>query len=235
MKLRDKVAIITGASEGIGKQVALKLAEEGVNLALIARSQDKLAKVAKLAQQFGGKNAIAYRCDIRDSRQLKSCVNKIIADFKGVNMLINNAGIWQKLNVLEDVPEETVEDVIMTNLTAHIQITRLLLPYLKKQKDAAIINISSRSGVKAQELQSVYSASKYGVHGFTEVLKEELKKTNVRVAGVYQGGVDTRMFEKAGDVFDQSHFINPQDLADVVVYMLSRPPKIWIHDVRLEY
>lgn len=95
--------------------------------------------------------------------------------------LINNAGIWQKMLPAEQVEESVVDDVIATNLTALIHCTRLFLPYIKKQKEAAIINISSKSGVTGQEGQSVYSASKWGVRGFTEVLKTEFKHTNVRV------------------------------------------------------
>ncbi len=139
------------------------------------------------------------------------------------------------MNLLEDVSEEEVDSVIDTDLKGMIYVTRFMLPILKRQKEAAIINDSSRSGVTAQAGQSIYSAAKWGVRGFTDVLKEDLKGTKVRVAGIYQGGTDTKMFEKSGEHFDQDKFISPEDLADVIVFMLSRPPKIWLHDVRVEY
>lgn len=235
MKLKDKVAVVTGASEGLGKQICLKLAKEGVNLALLARTKSKLEDVAVKSKKLGSKIVSIFPCDIRDNRQLKKAVRQIISEFDDVHILINNAGIWQKLASLEQVPEDVVEDVVKTNLIALMQLTRMLLPHLKNQEESAIINISSRSGVKAQKEQSIYSASKWGVTGFTEVLKEELKDTPIRVAGIYQGGVDTGMFRKTGERFDQRHFINPSDLADVVVFMLSRPKQIWLHDVRVEY
>mgnify|MGYP001584392996 FL=1 len=142
---------------------------------------------------------------------------------------------WQKLNLLEDVPEKEIDSVIKTDLLGMIHITRLVLPILKQQEEAIIINDSSKSGVTAQPGQSVYSAAKWGVRGFTEVLKEDLKGTNVRVAGIYQGGTNTGMFDKVGENLNQEEFIKPEDLADVIIFMLSRPPRIWLHDVRVEY
>lgn len=235
MKLTNKVAIVTGASDGLGKHIALALAKEGVSLALVARDKKKLETVIKEVKKLGSPQAFSYQCDIKHLDQIKSTIATITSDFGKIDILINCAGIWQKLHILEDISEEVIYDVIQTNLTGMIHLTKLVLPHLKKQKESAIINISSRSGVTAQEHQSVYTASKWGVTGFTEVLKVELKGTGVRVAGIYQGGVNTEMFRKTGEEFNQDHFIQPEDLADVVVFMLSRPPQIWLHDVRVEY
>lgn len=115
-------------------------------------------------------------------------------------------------------------------------MSKYLLQYFKEEdKDAIILNVSSRSGITAQEGQTIYSASKWGVTGFTEVLKTECKDTKVRVATVHQGGTNTELFNKTNEHFDQNKFIKPEDLADVIVYMLSRPAQIWLHDVRVEY
>lgn len=235
MNLKNKVAIVTGASDGLGKQIALKLAKEGVKLALIARSEERLEEIKRLALEAGSSKCEFYPCDIRDSAKLGEIVKKIAADFDGINILINDAGVWQKLGFLEDLPEETIDEVIDINLKGLIKITRLVIPYLKEQKDAAIINISSKSGVTAQPGQSIYTASKWGVTGFSEVLKGDLKDTTVRVATIHQGGVDTGMFDKTGEHLNQEKFIRPEDLADVVLFMLSRPGRIWLHDVRVEY
>ncbi len=235
MKLEGKIAIITGAGDGLGKQVALKLAKEKVSLALIARNKDKLDEVKKELEKLGSPRVIGYPCDIQDTEQIKTTIQKINVDFGKVDILLNIAGIWQKLNLLEDIPESEIDSVIKTDLMGMIQITRLVLPVLKQQEEAIIINDSSKSGVTAQSGQSVYSAAKWGVRGFTEVLKEDLKGTNVRVAGIYQGGTNTGMFDKAGEHLDQEEFIKPEDLADVIIFILSRPHQIWLHDVRVEY
>ena len=235
MNLKDKVAVITGAGDGLGKQVSLKLAKECVMLALVARNEGKLNEVKKEAERLGSPKVVCYSCDIQDKEQIKKTVQQIEVDFNEVQILINIAGIWQKLNLLEDIPEKEVDSVINTDLVGMIHMTRLVLPILKRQKEAIIFNDSSRSGVTAQPGQTVYTAAKWGVRGFTEVLKEDLKETNIKVAGIYQGGTNTEMFNKTGEHFNQEKFIRPEDLADVVVYMLSRPSGIWLHDVRVEH
>lgn len=238
MNLKGKIAVVTGASDGLGKQVSLRLAEKGVSLALIARRKENLLEIKKQIEKCGSSKVNIYPCDIRDNDSLEKCIKEIISDYKHLNILINCAGIWQKLNPIEKITASEIEDVINTNLTGMIKITRLLIPALKKQKEAAIINVSSRSGYKAQAGQAVYSASKFGVAGFTEVLKEDLAESSIRIGCVYQGGVNTGMFKKVGEVIpDEKYqiFIKPEDLADVIIFMLSRPKQIWLHDVRVEY
>lgn len=234
MNLKDKIIVITGASDGIGKQIALRLAKEGTKLALIARNEEKLNEVSRLSKEAGALDAKIYPCDLRLTDKLENMVKSIISDFGNVDILINDAGIWQKLMPVEDIEANVIDDVIQTNLTALIHITKLFIPYLKNREESAIINVISKSGAVPQEGQSVYTASKYGVRGFTEVLSLDLKDTNVLVAGVYQGGIDTKMFEKTGETFSTETFTNPADLADVIAYMLSRPAKIWLSEVHID-
>ncbi len=236
MILKGKVAVVTGASDGIGKQVALKLADQEVNLALLARTQEKLDQTkAEILAAHPNAKVNVYACDLTKNPNLKTTVAKIISDFPNIDILLNIAGIWQKVMPLDEIPEEVVDQVIATNLTALIHCTRLFLPTLRQQPEAAIINISSRSGVTAQPGQSVYTATKWGVRGFTQVLISDLKDTKIRVAGVYQGGTNTQMFVKTGEDFSQDKFINPADLADTIIFMLSRPDKIWFPEIRVEY
>ncbi len=235
MELQNKIIIITGASDGIGKQIAFGLAKEGAKLALIARDIERLTEVKEKSIELGASDTEVYPCDIKNTNKLKETVNSIISKFGKIDILINNAGIWQKINSTEKIKEDTINDVIETNLTALIHLTKLCLPNLKDQEEAAIINVISKSGSVAQKGQSVYTASKYGVRGFTEVLKADLKETNVKVAGIYQSGTNTKMFEKTGENFSTEKFTNPADLADVIAYVLSRPKNIWLHEVHLEY
>lgn len=234
MNLKNKTVVITGASDGLGKQISLRLSRDGVNLALIGRNKKRLEDVAAQAKELGALKVAVYVCDIQKGDDLEKTANLIISDFDGIDILINDAGIWQKLMPVEKIDKEVVDNVIGTNLTALINVTRLFIPALKNRQEAAIINIVSKSGVVAQEGQSVYTASKYGVRGFTEVLRLDLKDSNIKVAGIYQGGVNTEMFKKAGEDFSSNDFTSPADLADVVAYMLSLPKKIWLYDVRVE-
>jgi NADP-dependent 3-hydroxy acid dehydrogenase YdfG len=237
MDIKNKNVVLTGASDGIGRCTALKLAAAGSNLALVARTQEKLDSFQQeLSTKYPQQKFIAYPCDICQLDQIKSTVQKIITDFKNIHVLLNIAGIWLKTSPLEEVEPKDIQSIIQTNLIGLIQITNQLLPNLKLQSEAIIINDSSSSGVMARPEQSVYCASKYGVTGFTEVLKIDLKGSNVRVAGLYQGGTNTQLFSKANEVDKPlNDFTDPNDLADVIVFMLTRPAKIWLHDVRITY
>lgn len=234
MELPKKVVVITWASDGIGKEIAFRLAKEYCNLALIARNHERLDTVAQKAKEYGAETVKTYLCDIRKTKELENISKKIISDFSTVDILINNAGIRQKVMQIDDMQENLVDDVIATNLTAVIHLTRLLIPTLRTRSESAIINIISKSWVVPQEWQSVYSASKYGIRWFTEILKVDLQDSNVKVAWVYQSGTNTKMFEKAWETFSTEDFTNPADLADVIAYMLSRPKNIRLHDVRIE-
>lgn len=233
MNIKNKVIIVTGASEGIGKAIALRLAKEKVKLALIARNQKKLGLVTKEIIKLGSE-AKSYSCDITKTKELITTVNKIKSDFNQINILINNAGIWHKTGSLTNLSSEKITKVINTNLTGLIQLTNLVLKELPQTEESAIINISSKSGTIAQAGQSVYTASKYGVKGFTDVLKLDLKGI-IRVAGVYQSGTNTDMFTKAGETFSTEKFTDPNDLADVIAYMLMLPKKIWLNEVHINY
>lgn len=235
MNLKDKVAVVTGASDGIGCETAIKLAGVGVSLALVARNEEKLKEVLKECQAAGSPKAAYYPCDLTSNAEVEAAVQKICSELGKVNILLNIAGVWQKLNFLEDISKEEVDNVIKVNLIAPIQLTRLLLPVLKEQDEAAIINFVSRSGVTAQPGQTMYCASKWGMYGFTEVLKEDLKQTKVRVAGLYPAGIKTGLLDKAGDKIDTSLYSDPKDIADTIVFMLTRPASLWLHDVRITY
>lgn len=234
MHLNNKVAVVTGGSDGIGKHICLKLAAQGCQLAVLGRDQHRLQDVVAASTAAGAPKARAYASDLTDAQALEQTAQAIPQDFGGVDILINNAGIWHKAGPLDDIPVDTLLATVQTNLTATMLLTRHLLPALRKRDEAAILNVASKSGVVAQAGQSVYSATKYGVRGFTDVLKEDEANSGVRVAGLYQSGTNTQMFAKADEDVPNHIFTEPEDLADVVVFMLSRPPKLWMHEVRIE-
>lgn len=236
MKLKGKTITVTGASDGIGKQIALRLAKEKLNLILIARDEKRLKEVEKEILSHGSK-ASSYSCDLKDTDQITKVVAAIKKDYSSIDGLINNAGIWQKTESIENISDQEIIDVLQTNLQGLILLTKHMMPLLQKAKEAVVVNVSSRSGYSAQSGQAVYTASKYGVRGFTEVLREDLKESHIRVAGLYQGGTNTNMFRKVNEnIPDEKYakFIPPQELAEVVAFMISRPKNIWLSEVRIE-
>lgn len=234
MQLNGKTVIVTGGSDGIGKHICLKMAAAGCKLAILGRNRDRLDQVAEAARSLGAPEARSYGADMTDPAAIGAAASAILQDFGSVDILINNAGIWHKAGPLDSISEEMLMATVQTNLTGLMQLTRHLLPALRTRDEAAIVNVASKSGVVAQAGQSVYTATKYGVRGFTDVLKVDEAETGVRVAGLYQSGTNTGMFAKAGEDVPNHIFTEPEDLADVVVFMLSRPPKLWMHEVRVE-
>lgn len=234
MNLTGKRVIVTGGSDGIGRHICLKLADQGCAIAIVGRNQARLDAVVAECKARGAAEARAYAADLTDAAAIEQAAAAMLDDFGGMDILINNAGIWHKAGPLDSIDADMLVATVQTNLTAMMQLTRHVLPVLRQQEEAAILNVASKSGVVAQAGQSVYSATKYGVRGFTDVLKVDEAETGVRVAGLYQSGTNTGMFAKADEDVPNHIFTEPDDLADVVVFMLSRPPKLWMHEVRVE-
>ena len=228
-----KTTLITGASDGIGKSIATQLSKQKENLVLFGRDNDKLQTV-KTACEANGSTVQTYAFDLNDNAKRKSVVEEVI-NKQPVDVLINNAGIWHKVGDVTTLSEETIQKVVSTNLTSQILLTRQLLDQMRGRSGTAVINIVSKSGLVAQAGQSVYTATKYGIKGFTDVLREDTKDEPVRIGGVYQAGTNTGLFAKAGDDFPVEKFTNPNDLADVIVFMLTRPEKIWLNEVHVVF
>ena len=234
MELQNKRILVTGGSDGIGKHICLKLAATGARLAILGRDETRLSEVAQACKDAGAPEALPLSCDLQDPAAIAEVSAEVLERFGGLDILINNAGIWHKTGPLDTIAPEMLQATVQTNLTGLMQMTQSVLPALRENDEAIVLNIVSKSGVVAQAGQSVYTATKYGVRGFTEVLKADEAETGVRVGGLYQSGTNTGMFAKAGEEVPNRIFTEPDDLADVVVFVLSRPPKLWIHDIRIE-
>ncbi|MBI3887953.1 SDR family oxidoreductase [Candidatus Microgenomates bacterium] len=200
---------------------------------LVGRDLEKLKQVKKEAQTIGSSNVEIYSVDLSNPKQ----INDFVKNLTKIDGIINNAGIWQKKTDLDKISDEEIIAVLNTNLTGMVLLTKKVLPLLRKAPEAFIVNISSRSGWFPDVGQSVYAASKYGVRGFTEVLRIDLKETNIRVAGIYQGGTNTGFFTRAGEDWPAeklASFIPPSQLAQVITFLITRPLGIWLPEIRIE-
>lgn len=220
--------IVTGASDGIGKSIAIKLAKDGYQVVLFGRDEHRLAKVSSHCN-----NAEYHAFDLNDIKLMKRAVKSVLEN-GDVDILINNAGIWHGVGDLESLTDEKVIEVINTNLTSQIILTKELLPHIKNRKNSFIVNVVSKSGITAQVGQSVYSASKWGLRGFTDVLRVDAKDYPVKIIGIYQSGTNTKLFEKAGDDFPIDEFTNPEDLANVIAFILQQPDNLKINEIRID-
>lgn len=223
MKIKDKVFIVTGASQGLGKAICNNLVSKGAKVAMVSRNAGEEMEPAT-----------HFVCDITDKTQVKSVIDKIAKQFGRIDGLVNSAGLWLKTTPLEEVNLDDAEKVLDTNLKGMVFVTKEVLPYLKKANESALVNISSKSGTRPMDLQAVYCASKYGVKGFTDTLKLELKGSAVKVLGFYPSGMNTKMFEKAGEDFPAENFMDVNEIAEIITFAIERPGNISIEEIQVE-
>lgn len=192
ISLKDKTALVTGASRGIGFGIAKKFAEAGANVAFTYRSSDEKAKALETELMQSGIKAKAYKSDASDFKAAEELINNIITDFGNLDILINNAGITQD-NLLMRMSEEQWDEVIQTNLKSVFNLTKFAIKPMLKQRNGSIINISSVVGVQGNAGQSNYASSKAGMIGFSKSIAKELGSRNIRCNVVAPGFIETEM------------------------------------------
>lgn len=196
--LRNKVVLITGASSGFGEDAARLFAQEGCRVVLAARRLERLQELAGNIQDRGGE-AIAVPVDVTNRSEINVMVKSAIDLYGQIDILFNNAG-FGRLSWLETLdPERDIETQIQVNLTGLIQTTRAVLPYMLKRGEGHIINMSSVAGWIAPSTYSIYSATKFGVRGFTDALRREVQPFGIDVSGIYPGPAHTEFGRHTGN------------------------------------
>lgn len=227
-----KTILITGASDGIGKSIAKKISEQKNNLILFGRDETKLKEVKAMCEA-NGSSVETYAFDLTDNAERDKAVGDVLKSHQ-IDALINNAGVWHNSMKLAELPAEKIQEVITTNLTAQILLTKGLISSMQN-RETAIINVISSAGLQGKSGRTAYAASKFGMRGFTEALRDETYGDPIRIGAIFQSGTNTQMFAKAGETMPLEKYTNPDDLADVVVFMLTRPAKIWLNEVTVVY
>ena len=221
-----KIAIITGASRGIGKSIASTLAKEGMILALVARNQEKLEELKKELQN--SEIHSVYSCDVSNFQEVEKVVKSVFEKYGKIDYLINNAGITKDTLLLR-MREEDWDSVISINLKGVFNFTKQVIPYMAKQRFGKIVNISSIVGLMGNAGQSNYAASKSGIIGFTKSIAKEYGGKGIRANAVAPGFVETDMTAKLPERVKEEYikaiplkrFGKPEDIANVVKFLLS--------------
>ena len=226
--LKEKVAVVTGGSRGIGKAVALKLASEGCNVAVIyAGNAAKAEEVCEECKSSYGVDARSYQCDVADFEAVKATVSKIKEDFGTIDLLVNNAGI-NRDGLLAMMKEEAFDAVIAANLKGTFNMIRQCASIFMKKRYGRIVNMSSVAGVIGNPGQVNYSASKAGIIGLTKSVAKELASRNITCNAVAPGFVATDMVKELTD--DTSSIESqiplgrlgtPEDIANAVAFLLD--------------
>jgi len=228
-QLENKIAIVTGASRGIGEGIALKLAEQGANIAFTYVSSDEKAKTLEEKLQSFGVKAKAYKSNAAIYDQCDVTVNEILKEFGTVDICVNNAGI-SKDNLLLRMTAEQWDEVITTNLKSVFNMTKQVIRPMMKAKKGSIINMSSIIGMRGNAGQSSYAASKAGIIGFTKSIAAELGSRNIRCNAIAPGFVETDMtsYLKEGESADKykaniplGRFGTAEDIANVTLFLAS--------------
>ena len=213
--LEGKVALVTGASRGIGAAVARSLAAEGVRLALASRSGDDL----------GLAGAVARPCDVRRPDDLEALAAEAVERFGGIDILVANAGVGAYGPFL-DLSADQLEEMIDVNVKGTLYAVRATLPHLLQSDEADIITLASEAGRRGLPLEAVYCASKFAQVGFTRALDHELREHGVRCSNVCPGGVATDFAMGRGRTPDMpalAGMMAPEDVAEVVLFVITRP------------
>lgn len=224
----DKCALITGATRGIGKQIAITLAKQGYNIALNYRKENEELENTKKEIEKIGVQILAVKGDVANFEDCENFVKQVIERFGQIDVLVNNAGITKDM-LLMRMKKEDFEQVIDTNLVGTFNVTKNVVPYMMKARSGRIINISSVVGISGNAGQTNYSASKAGIIGFTKSLAKEIASRNIFVNAVAPGFIETNMTDVLKDDVKQEIAKNiplkrmgtAQDVANVVKFLAS--------------
>jgi NAD(P)-dependent dehydrogenase (short-subunit alcohol dehydrogenase family) len=221
MNFRDRTVLVTGASRGIGRSIALRFAEEGARVGLVARSETELLATASLAEQAGAR-AIAIPTDIRDRAGAAAAVAKVEAELGPIDVLVNNAGVFLWRPFLELSPEEW-DLVVSTNLTGAANFCRAVLPGMVERRRGRIVNVSSIHGMRGEANLAAHSAAKFGLIGLTQSLAREFRGDNIAVNAVCPGTVENRLEETGAPSREQplAEKLWPRDVARTVLFLAS--------------
>ncbi|WP_338452988.1 3-ketoacyl-ACP reductase [Niallia oryzisoli] len=231
--LKGKTAFVTGAGKGIGRAIALALANEGVNIGLLARTETDLKETISRAEGLGVKAAYAA-VDISSLTDVEQSVKKLTDELGAADILINNAGIGKFATLLDMDPEEW-KRIIDVNLMGLYHVTRTVLPQLIEKNRGDIVNISSTNGLNGAATSSAYSASKFGVIGLTESLAQEVRKNNIRVTALTPSTVATELAIKTNLIAENNDekYMQPEDIAEFVVSQLKLHQRIYVKQASL--
>ena len=222
--LRGKVALVTGASSGLGRSFALALAEAGAKVFLAARREDKLREVVEEIARAGGEAAY-HVVDVRVVPALYDLVDVLLARFKRLDILVNNAGVGYRSPLLETRRSEIME-MLETDLAAAIYLSQASLNALLRAAPSDIVNVSSIAGLEGFAEGTVYCAAKSGLVGFTRALAQELKPANIRVTAICPGSIETDFFERFRPTLERPQMLRPDDAVRALLYVLTSPSNV---------
>lgn len=233
-RIKDKLALITGASAGIGRATARALASYGVNLILAARREERLARLAQELRQEHGVEVHPRLLDVRDADEVMAMGRNLEDRDLVPDVLVNNAGLARDLTKIQEGRFESWDEMIDTNVKGLLHVTRAILPLMIERDRGHVVNIGSISGREVYPGGNVYNATKFAVFGLNRAMNVDLAGTRIRVSSVDPGAVETEFSEvrfhgdteRAAKVYQGYQPLQPEDVADAVCYVLNTPEHV---------
>jgi len=237
-KLDGKVAVVTGASSGIGEATAEALAAEGAAVVVAARREDRLADLVERIRGNGGR-VVAAVCDVTDESQAHGLIQKAVEEFGSVDILVNNAGVMLLSTVGKSLSDQW-RQMLEVNVMGVLYVTDAGIAVMKEQGSGHLVNVSSLAGRKVtRDSSGVYAGSKHAVHAISEGLRQELLENNIRVTIVAPGAVETELPDHITDEDARESLsglmnlerLQAEDIANAIVYAVTQPARVSVNEI----
>lgn len=237
--LKNKIAFVTGASSGIGKATAIRLAEAGAHLLLCARRIDRVKSLAEELQKSYGVHSYAVQIDVRNRTAVQQTLRNLPDEWKSISILVNNAGLSRGLDTVQEGSLDDWDEMIDTNVKGLLYVTRAVLPGMVQRNEGHIVNLGSVAGHWVYPKGNVYNASKYAVRALNEGMKQDLFGTPIRVTSVDPGLVETEFgivrfrgdADKAKKIYQGMTPLTPDDIADAILWAVTRPAHVNVNNI----
>ncbi|MFO8235374.1 MAG: SDR family NAD(P)-dependent oxidoreductase [Bacteroidales bacterium] len=235
----DKIALITGATAGIGYSTALKLAEYGFNLLVTGRREERLKNLKTEIENYYGVKTHSLCFDVQDKNEVYNSIENLPDEWKNIDVLINNAGLAAGLNTVQEGDTEDWERMIDTNIKGLLYITRKVAPYMIEKEKGHIINVGSIAGKEVYKYGNVYCATKHAVDALTKGMRIDMLEKNIKVTQISPGMVETEFSlvrfkgdkEKAEKAYQGFTPLSGEDIAEIILFTITRPPHVNINDI----
>lgn len=239
MKLQSKIALITGASAGIGEAVAATFAANGADVILTARREDRISALAANLSEKYGVRALAIGLDVRDNNAVENKLGNLPDEWRKIDILVNNAGLARGLDKIHEANLDDWNEMVDTNIKGLLYVSRVILPGMAERGNGFVINIGSIAGREVYPKGSVYCGTKHAVKALSQGMVIDLNGTGVRVCNIEPGMVETEFSlvrfhgdaETATKVYQSFIPLTPADIADIALFVATRPPHVMIQDV----
>ena len=224
----SETAVITGASSGVGKSLAIQLSDAGYRVVLAARSEDKLNAIAEEIQSKGG-DSLVVPTDVSRPEQINNLKDRAL-EYGDVSVVINNAGLG-KFSKVEDVAIEDWDRQLDVNLRASFLVSQAFIPGMKQRLNGTLAFMNSVAGKKGYPYSAAYVASKYGMRGLADSLREELREDNIKVISIHPGAVDTPFWDGTGMNFPREEMLSTYTLAQSIVHAIQSPGNFAVEEL----